>query len=490
MLARAVSRSRAAGPSKRPRAPARPSRGALRSVPQQIRDLRIELVPVAKLVPYARNARLHSEAQVAQIAAAIQEFGWTNPVITNARGGILAGHGRVLAAERLGYEVVPCIRRSNLTRAQERAYVLADNRLAELAAWDPELLGLELGELRAEGFNLELAGFSPDDVDRWIAQAGATTSGRTDPDDAPPLPEVAVSRLGDVWLLGEHRVACGDCTSRDAVSALLERARGRKARQPRLMVTDPPYGVEYDPAWRERSGLAKAGGKMAKGKLRNDDRADWREAWALFPGDVAYVWHAGNKAHVVAASLEAMKFQVRAQIVWVKTRFVISRGAYHGQHEPAFYAVREGADDHWQNVAPPEPSPEDVAERFDLDHANVLYAVREGATAAWAGGRKQSTVWTIEHLRNDSGHPTQKPLEAMRRPIENNSAPGDGVYDPFLGSGTTLIAAEVTGRRCFAFDLDPRYVDVAVRRWQDFTGREAVLESGEQPFAAVKEARS
>jgi site-specific DNA-methyltransferase (adenine-specific) len=225
------------------------------------------------------------------------------------------------------------------------------------------------------------------------------------------------------------------------------------------MVTDPPYGVNYDPSWRQKAGVGSAG--AATGKVMNDHKADWRDAWALFPGSVAYVWHAGLQADVVAQSLRACKFAVRAQIVWVKTRHALSRGHYHHQHDPALYAVREGVeDDGW---------------RFVPEHEVAAYVVREGQTGAWRGGRKQSTVWFIEHLKSDTGHGTQKPMEAMRRPIENNSEPGQLVYEPFCGSGTTIIACEATARACRAIELDPRYVDVIVKRWEAFTGKRAVL---------------
>jgi DNA modification methylase len=218
------------------------------------------------------------------------------------------------------------------------------------------------------------------------------------------------------------------------------------------MVTDPPYGVEYDPSWREKAGVAS--GDYAKGKVLNDDNADWREAWALFPGDVVYVWHGGLFAGVVGESLIATKFKLRSQIIWNKGQLVLSRGDYHWQHEPCWYAVREGKAGHW------------------------------------AGDRKQVTVWDIEKPRkSETGHGTQKPIACMRIPIENNSNPGDGVYEPFSGSGTTIIAAETTGRRCYAVELSPAYVDVAVRRWQEYTGRDAVLEGSGATFAETMAAR-
>jgi len=209
----------------------------------------------------------------------------------------------------------------------------------------------------------------------------------------------------------------------------------------------------------------------ALGKVLNDDRADWREAWALAPCSVAYVWHAGTKAAEVAASLQACRFNIRAQIVWVKQRHVLSRGDYHAQHEPVYYATKEEADEHWQ-----------------ADHEVVAYAVKAGQPGKYVGGRKQSTVWFIDHFKSETGHSTQKPVECMRRPVENNSNPGQAVYEPFSGSGTTMIACEQTGRSCLAMELSEAYVDVAVQRWQDFTGKQATLEGDARTFAVLSQA--
>jgi DNA modification methylase len=416
----------------------------------------IEHLPLATLKAYGRNSRTHSETQVAQLAASIREFGFNNPVLVRGDGTIVAGHGRVAAARQLGLAEVPCMRLDHLTEEQARAYVIADNQLATNAGWDADLLRLELEDLQGAGFDLSVLGFSGDELAVHMA---AFTEGKTDPDAAPPVPETPLSVLGDVWLLGRHRLVCGDCTQQAAVAAALGEHR------PHLMVTDPPYGVNYDPEWRGVAGVSSAG--SARGKVLNDDRADWREAWALFPGDVVYVWHSGLFSSVVSESLRACKFGMRAHIVWVKQRHVLSRGHYHHQHEPAYYGVRDGAEEHWS---------------FVPEHEIASYAVKKGEAASWRGGRKQSTVWFIEHLKSDTGHGTQKPIDCMKRPIENNSLPGDAVYEPFSGSGTTLIAAEMTGRRCLALELSPAYVDVAVRRWQNFTGQSATRERDGLPF--------
>ena len=395
---------------------------------------------VADLIPYARNARTHSDEQVAQIAASIREFGFINPVIVDGDRGIVAGHGRVMAARRLGLAEVPTLEVGHLTDAQRKAYVLADNKLALNAGWDNDLLKVELAELNTDGFDLSLIGFSTDELASLLADK---TEGLTDPDETPEPPVHPVSELGDVWVLGKHRLVCGDCTDALVVEKALNGVK------PHLMVTDPPYGVEYDPA---KARKTTAG--SAKGKVLNDDRADWREAWALFPGDVAYVWHAMRHAGTVFESLEACLFEVRAEIVWAKSQLVMSRGHYHPQHESCWYAVRNSGTGHW------------------------------------SGDRKQTTLWQIpKPQKSETGHGTQKPVECMKRPIENNSSPGQAVYEPFSGSGTTIIAAEMTGRACHAIELNPAYVDVAVQRWQDFTGQEAVLDGDGRTFSELKAVR-
>ena len=392
----------------------------------------VEIRAVSGLVPYARNARTHSPAQVDQIAASIREWGWTTPILIDEDGMIIAGHGRVLAAHKLGIAEAPVMVAQGWTEAQKRAYTIADNKLALNAGWDEALLSAEMLDLRSVDFDLTLTGFGPDDLERLLASGG--TQGLTDPDEVPETPTDPVSRPGDVWVLGRHRLVCGDATNATDVAKTLNGVA------PHLMVTDPPYGVDYDPSWRNRAGISSS---SRTGRVRNDDRADWRDAWVLFPGDVAYVWHGALHAAEVAQSLEASGFAIRAQIIWAKDRLVLGRGDYHWMHEPAWYAVRKNAKGHW------------------------------------SGDRKQTTVWNIANRDQDAAtvHGTQKPVECMRRPIENNSSPGQAVYEPFSGSGTTIIAAEMTGRVCHAIEIDPAYVDVAIERWQRFTGQMAVLGS-------------
>jgi DNA modification methylase len=340
-------------------------------------------------------------------------------------------------------EEVPVVLCDGWSEAKVKAFRLLVNRSATWADFDPELVGLELQDLKALDFDLSLTGFDPHEIDEFLF---GDLAGEKE-EEAPAVQEDGVTRAGDLWILGSHRVLCGDATSAAGVERLFGSA------SPALMVTDPPYGVAYDPGWRDRAGLGKP---RQSGAVANDDRVDWTAAYRLFPGDVAYVWHAGVHGSEVASGLEAAGFRIRAQIVWAKQHFALSRGDYHWQHEPCWYAVREG-----------KPS-------------------------AWSGDRTQSTLWEVANLNpfggsseKATGHGTQKPLELMRRPMLNNSVRGAIVYDPFLGSGTTLIAAETTDRSCYGLDIDPRYVDVVIRRWQECTGKSAVLESEDRSFDEV-----
>lgn len=413
---------------------------------------------IEELVPYARNARTHSEKQVDQIAASIVEFGFTNPVLADEKG-IVAGHGRVLGARKVyasgqriklpnGIEIppgtVPVLDCTGWSAPKRKAYVLADNQLALNAGWDEDVLKLELSDLASFEYDMDLIGFDDDELKRL----GGTNVhfGDAEADEEVDPPAAPVTLAGDVWLLGRHRIICGDSTNKETVDRVLAGAK------PHLMVTDPPYGVEYDPDWRNRADRAdgRSPNGRAVGTVSNDDRSDWREAWELFPGGVAYCWHAGLHASNTQLAFEACGFELRSQIIWAKSQFAISRGHYHVQHEPCFYLVRKGQNGHWN------------------------------------GDRTQSTLWEIDKPRkNETGHSTQKPVECMRRPIENNSKPGDMVYEPFSGSGTTIIACEMTGRACLAIELNTAYVDVAVTRWERLTGQAATLEGDGRTFAEV-----
>lgn len=418
-------------------------------MPLQFAPEAIEHWPIERLRPYAGNAKTHAPNQVAKIAASMAEFGWTVPVLVSAEGEVIAGHGRILAAGELGLPEVPVIILDHLSEAQRRAYRIADNKLTELGGWDDALLAQELHALNGEGFDLSLTGLDEAELDRLMGELRDEAEGAAGEDEVPEPPIDPVTRPGDLWVLGRHRLLCGDATVAVDVELLLSGA------VPHLMVTDPPFGVNYDPSWRKEAGVSTS---SRTGKVANDDRADWRDAWSLFPGDVAYVWHAGVHASTVADSLVASGFGIRSQIIWAKPRLVLSRGHYHWQHEPCWYAVREGATGHWQ------------------------------------GARDQTTIWMIGNGNQGEDdatvHGTQKPVECMRRPMLNNSATGSWVYEPFSGSGTSIIAAETTGRSCFAMELDPRYCDIAVERWQNFTGRKAVLEGSGLNVADVHSGRS
>lgn len=402
----------------------------------------VERRAVSELKPDPNNPRTHTDEQVAEIAASIVEWGWTTPILIDPDGGVIAGHGRLMAAQSLGVPEVPVIVASGWSKAQIRAYMIADNQLALNAGWDEDLLRVEISALGDMGFDTTLLGFD----DRFLAHLFAERSGRTDPDEVPPVPEAPISQPGDLWRCGQHAVLCGDSTSEADVGRLLAGVR------PNLMVTDPPYGVNYDPAWRNRV-LRADGSKVsarAIGKVINDERADWRAAWELFPGAVAYIWHGSLHTVTVAESLSASRFALRSMIIWAKNNFAIGRSDYHWQHEPCWYAVKAGGKANWQ------------------------------------GDRTQSTIWEIpKNQASETGHSTQKPVECMARPMRNNSAPGEAVYDPFLGSGSTVIAAEMEGRVCFGMEINPAYVDVAVKRWEAFTGKTATLDADGSTFEAV-----
>ena len=318
------------------------------------------------------------------------------------------------------------------------------NRSVGWAEWDEELLGLELLDLKSLDFDLGLTGFEDEELARLLAAQDALP-GLSDEDALPAIPQVPVSKLGDLWILDDrHRVLCGDSTVAADVDRVLDGSN------PLLMVTDPPYGVQYDPEWRKRAGINNSD---RMGRVANDDRADWSGAWALFHGDVAYVWHGALHGSTVAESLTTCDFQIRSQIIWAKPSLVMGRGHYHWQHEPCWYAVR--------------------------------------GTGHWNGDRKQSTLWQIENRNQDAEtiHSTQKPVECMRRPILNSSRVGQAVYEPFCGSGTTIIACEKERRSCLSIELDPLYVDIAVQRWQNFSRKQAVLSESGRTFDMIARER-
>lgn len=408
----------------------------------------IERRLVADLIPYARNSRLHSAESVNKLAAGMREWGWTYPCLIDEDNGLICGHGRVLAAQKLKLTEVPVIVAKGWSEEKKRAYVIWDNKSSDLSIFDPDVLKIELSDLQSGGFDLSLTGFSSLE----LTSIFATQEGNTDPDEAPEPPAVPVSQAGDLWTFdGGHRLICGDCTSKEVVDRLLE---GRK---PHLLVSDQPFGVEYDPAWRSTEvpqvGKWKAPNR-SHGAVQNDHRADWREAWALFPGDVIYVWHDASNPAATQLALEACGFEVRSQIIWRKSSMAVGRGHYHWAHEAMFYAVRKTANGHW------------------------------------AGDRKQTTVWDIDApKRSETGHGTQKPVECMARPILNNSAPGDLVLDPFIGSGSSMIAAHTNKRVALGIEIDPKYCDVVCQRMIGFTGAQPILAETGETFEQVKARR-
>ena len=378
-----------------------------------------ELKNAETLVGHPKNPNEHSEEQIRLLAKIIEHQGFRNPIVVSKRSNfIVAGHARLKAALKLNLLQVPVDFQDFENEADEYAHLIADNRIAELADADNTLIAELIAELDEIGIDE-----GNDDAD-------------VNEDLSDELKEKWGVKQGQIWKLGDHKIICGDSTSDEVVDEL---TRGEI---PNLMVTDPPYGVNYDANWRNET-LREDGtpvGGRAIGKVSNDDNADWSEAWKLFEGDVAYVYHAGNKAHIVAESLYKSGFEIRAQIIWNKNNFAIGRGDYHPKHEPCWYAVKKGRKGNWQ------------------------------------GDRKQSTVWDIpKPQKSETGHSTQKPVECMARPIRNNSSPGDLVYEPFSGSGTTIIACENLKRACRAIELNPGYVAIAIERWHVATGKEPKL---------------
>jgi DNA modification methylase len=391
------------------------------------------------------------------------------PVLVGNDNVIIAGHGVTEAALRIGLEMVPCVRASHLTEAQRRAFVLAANRLAEDSTWDGDTLRVEMLRLRDDfGVELEKTGFLPREIVRLRLDMSLENA---DEDTVPEVKGPPVSRIGDVWELGEHRIICGDSSDARVVERLFNGAR------PHLMVTDPPYGVKYEPEWRNR---IKKGKVRHSGKVLNDDIDDWRDTWALFPGDVAYIWHAALHGESVMKSVRAIGFVIRSQIIWGKPNLTLSRGEYHWQHECCLYALRDD-----EGECPDMPG---YCEGYEA----CWYAVREAKKSHWQGDRKSTTLWDIDFSGQDTAtaHGTQKPVECMRRPMINNSEPGDLIYEPFAGSGTTIIAAQSIKRICYAVELNPEYVDIAVRRWQDYTSQTAILSGTGKSFDVVLEERS
>ncbi len=404
----------------------------------------IERWPTAKLVPYARNARTHSEEQVAQLAASIVEFGFTNPILAGSDGVIVAGHGRLAAAQKLGLDTVPVVVLDHLTSTQRRALIIADNRIAENAGWDDAMLRIELQSLQDDGFNMDITGFDADALAEIMAGEETTVDGNTDEDAVPELSETTISRPGDVWILGNHRLVCGDATQASSYGQLLAGQRVQ------MIWSDLPYNVNY--------------ANSAKDKLRGKHRPilndNLGEGFYDFVFDALSLMlpHCDGAVYIAMSSseLDTLQAAFRAAggkwstfIIWAKHTFTLGRADYQRQYEP------------------------------------ILYGWPEGGSRHWCGDRDQGDVWNIKKPARNDLHPTMKPVELMERSIRNSSRPGDVVLDCFGGSGSTLIAAEKAGRRCFMMELDPKYCDVIVRRWQEFSGGKAISEDGHRVFDEV-----
>jgi DNA modification methylase len=421
----------------------------------------IQIWSIVRLVFYARNPRKNDEA-VDRMCASIREFGFKIPVLARSSGEVVDGHLRLKAAKKLGITEVPVILCDEWSDAQVKAFRLMVNRSVTWAEWDEELLAAELTDLRGLEFDLSLTGFDEREIDDFLADPGLDDRANL----VPAMPERPASRVGDVWILGKHRLLCGDCTSADAATKLLGAVR------PQLMVTDPPYGISLDSEWRDRAGLNGCGPAEASymkhrteghtnTTISSDTRADWSEAFALVPSiQVAYVWHASVYTREVLDGLLRIGFLYPQQIIWNKGRTVLTRTHYWYQHEPCWYVRKKNAP--WFGKAG------DNSTVWDSPSPKFIM-----------GGSKEEKC----------DHPTQKPIELMRRPILNHTKRGAAVYDPFLGSGTTLIAAEMTGRACYGIEIDPKYCDVIVERWQEFNGGRATLEGDGRAFDQIRAER-
>jgi len=396
-------------------------------------SIHLEYRPVDTLIPYARNAKQHSDAQVAQIAASIREFGWGAPILIDGQNNVIAGHGRLLAARKLGMTEVPVIPLEHLSDTQRRALILADNKIGENASWENELLGVELSELQEAGFDLGLTGFSPEEWDALIAGEEDTNDGLTDEDAVPEAPAEPISQAGDIWILGEHKVICGDATKLEHYKALL----GDELVD--MTFTDPPYNVNY----------ANTAKDKLRGKNRpilNDNLGDGFGGFLMeachniltHTKGAVYIAMSSSELDTLQAAFRAAGGRWSTFIIWAKNTFTLGRSDYQRQYEPILYGWREG-----------------------IDHF-------------WCGARDQGDVWQIKKPAKNDLHPTMKPVELVERAVRNSSKTKDLVLDPFGGSGSTLIACEKTGRRARLIELDPKYVDVIVKRWEEFTGQKAV----------------
>ena len=404
-------------------------------------DLQIEQWPVERLIPYARNARTHSDEQVAQVAASIAEFGFVNPILVGPDGVLIAGHARLLAARKLRLIEVPVLVLGHLNETQRRALVIADNRLAMNAGWDEEMLRVELESLQEGGFDLDIVGFSDDEIEDLLRAPEEATEGQTDEDAVPEAPETAVTAPGDVWVLGQHRLLCGDSTQMEAVEKVL--AGGLAD----MVFTDPPYNVNYGATMKDKLRGKKR--KIANDNLGQDFEQFLRDSCvnilAVTKGAI-YVCMSSSEIHTLQRVFRDAGGHWSTFVIWAKNTFTMGRSDYQRQYEP------------------------------------ILYGWKEGTDHFWCGARDQGDVWFVKKPVVNDLHPTMKPVELVERAIRNSSKGRDTVLDPFGGSGTTLIACEKAGRQARLVELEPKYCDVIVRRWQEFSGKPAVLEGDERPF--------
>mgnify|MGYP000146112692 CR=1 FL=1 len=392
----------------------------------------IQKLPIDTLIPYANNARVHSDKQILQIASSIKEFGFTNPVLIDKDNGIIAGHGRVEAARKLGHKEVPVIRLEHLSEAQKKAYILADNKIAMNSTWDDQLLALELQTIGDLGINLDFTGFDDSEISALTPQE--ITEGLTDEDALPETPEEPITKPGDIWILGKHRLMCGDSTSIDHLEKLCN------GRQVDMWLTDPPYNVAYEGGTKEK--LTIKNDSMDDDQFRQFLRDAYTAADAVMKsGAVFYIWHADSEGYNFRGAAKDCGWVVRQCLIWKKSSLVMGRQDYHWKHEPC------------------------------------LYGWKEGAGHLWAADRKQTTILEFDKPSRNGEHPTMKPVALFEYQMLNNTKGGDIVLDSFGGSGTTLVAAEKNGRVAYLMELDPKYCDVIVKRWEEFTGKKAVLET-------------
>jgi len=443
----------------------------------------IEIKGIEELIPYANNSRTHSETQVAQIAASIREFGFTNPVLISEDDTIIAGHGRVMAARQLDLDKVPCLRLSHLTEAQRRAYVLADNKLALNAGWDDELLAIELGALRDQGFDVGLTGFNSEEIDALLlGEDDVDEQGLTEDDEAPSAQDDHISREGDVWILGDHRVLCGDSTSIDHVEKL---CAGELVD---CCWTDPPYNVNYE-------GTA--------GKIANDHMEDSQfrrflsdafvSAFAVMrEGAAMYIAHADTEGYNFRGAFIDAGFKLSGCLIWVKPSLVLGRSDYQWRHEPILYGWKPGAAHSWYGgrAKTTVMDAEDMPFRVMSDGSVQIEIGESTLRISGEGLQVEEFVGSTiraEKPKRSAEHPTMKPVDLVLGMLKNSSQRGDVVLDLFGGSGSTLIACQKSGRKARLMEFDPRFADVIVRRWQEFTGKKAKLEKTGETFDEVEE---